>query len=190
MSWFGASSLHIGIERTSKGFRCAVLRKKWQGWQILRLEEIPASEAVKLLDIVTPDSTIASSLLSREELIRSIELPLKRKKDVFQALPFQIEPHLPYPLEKCLFHPLSMTRQGEGTSITLCSIKKESLQTHLEQWHRMGISPDYVTSPSYALAKLSLLFPLPQEPFIFLHFSDEEGTCALVEQGRSCSLVL
>ncbi len=184
MSLFHHSSTYVGIEKTSTSLRLATLLKKSQGWEIAHLREIALEENVNPLDKLPRDAIITTGLSSREVLVRSIEIPLKREKDIQAALAFQVEPLLPYPLEKCILQKTILETQAQGTRLTVFSAKKEAIQHHLELWKTLSIDADRVTSVPQALAAFLQLFPALEEIVFVLHLGEKEGTCALVEKGK------
>lgn len=187
MSFFTHSSIYVGIERTSNGLRIATLLKKSKGWEIAHLKKILWEENVNPLDKLPKDAIISTAISSKEVIVRSLEIPLKKEKDIQAALPFQAEPLLPYPVEKCILQKTNLECLPSSTTLTVFSIKKEALQSHLEHYRTLTIDPDVVTCAPQALAAFSTLGGFGADPFLVLHLGDKEGTLALVEKGKVLS---
>lgn len=183
MSFFTHSSIYVGIEKTSNGLRMATLIKRSKGWEIAYLREITWEDIVNPLDKLPSDAIISCALSSRDVLVRTLELPLKKEKDIVAALPFQVEPLLPYPIEKCILQKSTLEVTSTGTLLTLFSTKKEALNQHLSQWKSLSIDPDVITCGATGLAAVSTFAQL-EEPILALHLGMEEGTCALIEKGK------
>lgn len=184
MSFYPHSTTCVGIERTTDCIRTATLHKKSSGWEIANLREIPIDSYVKPTEKLPRDAIFATSLSSREVLVRICELPLKKEKDIIAALPFQIEPHLPYPIDRCVLQHTPLHSHANGTTLCVFSTKKETLQHHLNQWNKFSLDPDSVTCAPEALACFSSLLPPSDEPLLLLHLGEREGTCVLLEKGK------
>lgn len=182
MSFFPKAPQVVGIERTAVSFKIALLKKKRKGWEVARLEEVPLD--VNLLDKVPKEALIITALPTKEILVRPLELPLKKEKDIESAYEFQAEPLLPYPLEKGVLQKINIKQQGEGTLLTLLSVKKDHLERHINAFHRSHVDPMVVTGLPVALAQIAAHLPNYQEPQLLLHLDKEEGTIALVEGGK------
>jgi type IV pilus assembly protein PilM len=182
MSFFPKAPEVIGIETTAVSFKIALLKKKRKGWQVQRLEEVPID--VNLLDRVPKEATLATALHSKEILVRPLELPLKKEKDIESAYEFQAEPLLPYPLEKAILQKINIKSHVEGTLLTLLAVKKEHLERHIHFFNERHLDPMVVTGLPMALSNIASHLPNAEEPQLLLHLDKEEGTVVLVEGGK------
>src|SRR5262245_61466796 len=92
--------LFIGIEPVSStSFKIAVIKKRGKGWVFPFLQEMESEE---LLELLKTFPNTCTGILSRDVLVKSLFIPVKGEKKIQAAFEFQIEPLLPYPLDKCL----------------------------------------------------------------------------------------
>src|SRR5262245_56287587 len=133
MSFFSNEPLYIGIETTSHHLRIAVIKKSKQGWDVVALKEVPSSGAHSFIAPFEKKSLITTVLAQRQVMVRTLTLDLKRESDVQKALEFQIEPHLPFPIEEAILQ--AQIRKGEekGFQVTVFALKESALKEDLER---------------------------------------------------------
>lgn len=182
MNFFCAETLFLGIDVDKEKCRCALLKKRGPtSWKVVALEEFSLEEKQAIRNFVPSQCLIATALPSQEVLVKSLNIPLKGEKEIAAAFNFQIEPLLPYPLEKCLPIYLKAGEKTQGSHLTALSAKKESLEKHLQFFKEYGIEPDKVFTPSLALAALA---DPTLELFLFMHIGADSGLCCLIERGK------
>lgn len=184
MSFFPRPPLYVGIEKTSSFLKIASLQVRRGRWEIVDLKEIPVTSDVKQLDIPSQESICISILESREILSRSLELPLTQDKDIAAALEFQVEPLLPYPIDKAVLQFLKAERQPLGTLITLLSARKDHLQEHLDGLKKLNIEPEIVTAIPIALAALTEELSPTKEALCVVYLGETLSSCLLVQEGK------
>ena len=161
-----------GIEAGPEGLKVALIAFAGPGKmrvQELLLVPIGAEPAIP------QDALIVSGLDSREVLIRTLTLKLK-KRALEATIPFQIEPLLPCPLESVI-----LAKQILGDTVTVFAAAKSHLQAHLET---QRIEPEQVSCTPAALLTISKLLPPIEGGRILLHL-DRTGSCALLISGES-----
>lgn len=171
----------IGLEKTSSIIKFANASLSKGRVTLKELKEVPIDS---WKDIQKQSSIVSTGLDSRDLLIRSLSLPLKKDKDIDAALPFQAETLLPYPIEQALLGWNKIEQRDENTEILFFSAKKDSLQKHLEQWQSLEIEPEIVASESIALARFLTFYSSVTEPCFVIHINEGNITCALVRQGN------
>lgn len=179
-------SLHsIGLEIEGpilKGARLAIFKNKPI---ISELFEQTHSDIVNQLYIEKADhSLLITSVNSQDVLIRPLEIKLKKEKDVDATLAFQAESVLPYPIENGILDRVIVGPSQEGTLLTLCAVRKDHLQQHLESWDALKIEPEVVTCVPASLAAFANFYHSAENPIIVLHLGYAVTTCALVHQGK------
>ncbi len=150
----------LGIVKNQNSLRWVLAR--WDGkFVIERMEEslqIPDDIlSIKNLKIVT--SLEGSSVLRRD-----LKLPLTTSNTILQALPFQLEPLLPYPLDQAIVYP-QMHPSGKETFVAAWVTTQETVNNHLEKWQSFNIEPDLISCETLALARWARAF-FPNEPEI------------------------
>ena len=132
----------------------------WDGkFVIERMEEslqIPDEVlSIKNLKIVT--GLEGSSVLRRD-----LKLPLTASNTILQALPFQLEPLLPFPLDQGIVYP-QMHPSRKETFVVAWVATYEIVTGHLEKWKVFNIEPDLISCETLALARWARVF-FPNEP--------------------------
>lgn len=176
MTFIPKDPLFIGVDFASS--KVAFVKKKGKGWVFPKLAEF--SEEI----LATKEETIAVGIPTREVLIKNLTIPLKGEKEIRAAFEFQVEPILPYPLDKCIVDYVKSQEKEQGSSLTCFSIKKETLAKYLKLF---SFEPNFVTTTSLAIAALVEELPSSSDPFFFVHIGKEEGTFALFEKGKILS---
>lgn len=184
MSFFPTKPQFVGIELTSSSIKIVSLRKNRNGWEILNLKEVSLEKPVNPLYNISKEGTVISSISSREVLVRNVEMQIKRKKDIFSALEFQVEPLLPYSCDKAIIQAQIIAETNKKTLLTAFSVRVDHLENHLKQLGDFHIEPEKVTCIPYALAAFSTLSPLSHSPLLVVHVGCDEVSCALVEKGK------
>lgn len=117
-------------------------------------------------------------------LIRSLFLPLKKEKDIEEALSFQAEPLLPFPVEQSILEWQVVSREEKGCVITLFALKKDVLNSHLKALDTYGLDPEVVTSYASALAEFGGNFVKTEKPYFILHVDNENCLAILIKDGK------
>lgn len=188
MTLIPKEQIFVGLEITPKSFKIAAIKKRGKSWLVPILEEIPRHEEEKLQKLLPKEAILVTTLPSREILIKNLHIPLKDEKEIKAAFEFQVEPLLPYPMDKSLVAYIKTGEKEQGTNLAVFAIKKETFLTHLETWKSfIPYDIDCVTSPLAALCFLSRHFVTPVDPFFLIHIGKEEGNAALIEKGHIIS---
>lgn len=137
---------------------------------------------------VSADPILATALGSHEALFRTLTLPITHPRKAMAALPFQLETLLPFSLEEALIA-TSIAKQPKGTpvSISLFATKKQTLQTHLENYQTLKIDPDYVTPVQLALYRLARWL-FPQEHSIHILYIGASKSCFVATSSQQVTL--
>ncbi|CDR34419.1 pilus assembly protein PilM [Criblamydia sequanensis] len=117
-------------------------------------------------------------------LIRSLFLPLKKEKDIEEALSFQAEPLLPFPIEQSILDWQIVSHEEKGCVITLFAVKKDALSLHLKDLESYGLDPEVVTSYSSALAEFGGHFVKTDRAYFILHVDNENCLATLLKEGK------
>jgi len=127
---------------------------------------------------------IVSALDSDEVLIRTLDVKLKKERDIDSVLAFQAEPLLPYPVENAVLDRMTASQNPEGTQLTLIAARKDHVKQHLDRLETLELAPDVVSCVPVALAFFSKLATTTDKPHFILHLGKRQITCALVKDGK------
>lgn len=141
-------------------------------------------EQKEQLEELTNRSLVVTSALTQNILVRPLELKLKKNRDIEAALSFQVEPLLPYPAENAIIDSALLSKDKEGSKLTVFAMRKDHLAQHLSQWQALEITPEVVSAPPQALAAFANQFVANDSPYYVLHLSLNNSFCVLVDKGK------
>lgn len=180
---FNPKILAFGIERRGSLLKIAAVQKKYRHLVLKELFSIDLTS--EKIDVLLKDHPILITALSGKEiLVRTIELPLTKDKDIVEALPFQAEPLLPYPMEEAILTYQVLEKGEDSTTIALLSTRKEILQKYLEEWQKIPIEPEQVSSIPAALSRFSETYLPFDKKYLVLHTQKDCMTCILTQGGK------
>lgn len=184
MFFLSKKPLYIGIETTSNSARFAIIEYAKKEWRLLSLKEVPLTEAHALLLPLEKKGMITTVLSQRQVMVRTLQMDLKKKADVYKALEFQIEPHLPFTLEEAILQTQIKKTEDTGFTVTVFALKEDALAEHLEAHALYRIEPDAVTSHALALAALMLLEKKPDHDEVqcVMNIGEKETTLLLLKE--------
>lgn len=125
-----------------------------------------------------------TALESDEVLIRALDIKLKKEKDIDAVLIFQAEPLLPFPVENAVLDRIFVSKEEDGTQVTLLAARKDYVKQHVEKWGSLQVDPEVVSCVPIALAFYSKLV-VPSDAIHFvLQLGRSWTTCILVKDGK------
>lgn len=176
-----------GIEIGDSKVKVASLQKKKNAYEVLCLKEysLPLSEEnAKTIEKLIAKGPLVSAIDARHLLVRPLDIKLKEKGDIEAALPFQIEPLLPYEVEKALLSYQVKEKYSQGMLLSIFSVRKDHLIEHLEKLKSFSIEPEITTSLPISLALLSSFLSTEKGAHLILHIGDEKSCALIADQGK------
>lgn len=174
----------IGLELTATNIKIAVVNQVHGVPVIEELQSIPLSQASNVKQFYTQQPFITTGVSGSEILLRVLELPLTKEKDINESLIFQAEPLLPYPIDQALLAKQTLNQSAEGTELLLLTLKKEALQAHLDRWQEIQIEPEKVACVQAALCQFGKTYISAEKAVIIVHMQQETTTCVLILEGK------
>jgi type IV pilus assembly protein PilM len=117
-------------------------------------------------------------------IVRPLKISLTKPKDVAAALPFQMEPLLPYSIDEAILDKIVLDKGEEVTQLMVIAAQKEQVASHLAKWENINIEPEIVTAAPAALAALSRYISDEPSLHFIISINEEETVCALVKEGN------
>lgn len=180
----------IGIHLEKEAFRVAILKNEKKTTTIVDLQIFPyGPDNVKLFYNLPPFHTgksvqIVSGLSGSETFIRKLHLPLREKRKILSALPFQLETLIPFPAENILICPLLKPISKKMTSVTVLATVRDHLFAHLDSLKNLDIKPDIVSCHAIALTRFAH-WQFPKEVRILsFHSSQQKVSCVVSEKNE------
>lgn len=176
----------IGLEQTPHLIKGAQVQiKNGTPWvEQLYSIPLPLESTGSVKPLYMKGALLITGLPARDVLIRTLDLPLTKEKDIEAALAFQVEPLLPYPTEQALLTYQVMRQHEEGVQLVAMAVRSDLLQAHLEQWQALKIIPEQVACQQVALAQFGQMYVKSERPYVVLHISDHAMICILTQEGK------
>lgn len=117
-------------------------------------------------------------------LVRPLQVPFKKDSEINDALPYQAETLLPFPLEDALLDWVKVAQDDKGTQLTFAAVKKEAAEKVIGQAKNIGIEPEVLSTMGAAINSFcSHLVPL-EAPYLVIHIGEERALYALINKGK------
>ncbi len=127
---------------------------------------------------------VVSSMEMENVLVRTLELKLKKQKDIDAVFISQAEPIIPYPIENGVLDKFIAFQDKESTRLTVLAVRKDHLNQHIKEWNELHVEPEVVSAEPQALALFANYFAAQTEPFYALHLGVHRSLCVLIDQGK------
>ena len=120
---------------------------------------------------------------SHEVFFRNLQVPFKETRKIRQILPFELEAHLPLPIDE-LDIDFHSVKSADHNRLIAAAIEKSRLQSFLEPIRNAGLEPEIITPRAYAMVRcLMHLGNLPQNCLI-LCTDAAHGVLALISKAQ------
>ncbi|MEW6096121.1 MAG: pilus assembly protein PilM [bacterium] len=96
------------------------------------------------------------NLSRRQILVNIIELPAIKKDLITQALKYEVEEHIPYPIEEVYYDYQILGQEEKKTNILLVAVRKEVVDPYLQILSQTSLSPLFVDVDSFGVINLCL----------------------------------
>lgn len=168
----------LSIHPDGEYFKVALLSLKNKKMKIefindLRKDIVDLNQLKRKIDTVTKQREdkveVVSALGPDEVLTRTLELPLRKKRSVLKALPFQLESILPFSQELSTTLPV-ITKHAKSSKVKLYSFMNETMDNHIQNIKTFGFNPDWVTTVSSGLARFTQTFASESSDCLVFHF--------------------
>ena len=133
---------------------------------------------------IESDPIVAATLKGTDVIVKTIFIPLFKEKEIAEALNFQIEPYLPYPVDEAILTSEIISSSHEGSLVTVTAVKKDALMAKLDFLRQLGIEPQFICSLQSALASFTQNYLSTDGAVIALHLAEDYITAALVQGGK------
>lgn len=120
-----------------------------------------------------------------QAIIRPITIPFKGKRRVSQAVQFELEPYLAFPIEELLVdHHITAEVDGE-TDVLALGIRRTIAEEQSAILEEAGITPDAVTLDAVSLAGLWTTTQKTKKEIHAQLFIRQNTTCLTITQGKN-----
>jgi type IV pilus assembly protein PilM len=181
---FISSSSSVGLELIPAGIKGARLQKRGKKTSLISLFDIN-QDGTHVNPLYTGRPLVTSSLDGKDVLVRNLYLPITKEKDLAEALPFQAEPMLPFSAEEALLAHQLVSKDQDGSELTLLAVRKTALEEHLERLKPFKIEPEHVGSIQSALCFFGNHFLTESsKTYLIFHIQQQGITSVLIREGK------
>ncbi|MBI4778072.1 pilus assembly protein PilM [Candidatus Desantisbacteria bacterium] len=182
-----------GINISEKAIQIAVLQQAWSSSVVKTYisEIVPAGETCQyvlssLSLQLSSSKDIIISIPRRYVFMKIIEMPSLKDIDLKKALGYEVEEHIPYPIQDVVYD-FCILRQAEKTRVLLVAVQKAVVESYLEMVK--GVSAIDISVSISSLALLSLCLSQEQEKDWMLCYREENCHEIFVVKDGCLSLV-
>ncbi len=195
------SKITIGLEIGSKAIKAVELLHKKGNYELKKLvrveipyekkKEVATLEALRTLirDHRINTRRIVLGVGGESVIVRRVNLPLMRKRELKQAIRWEAERYIPYPIDEiCLdFHILEETsfRKKKEMAVVLVGVKKEVVENHLGLLQKADIIPQIIDANALALYNVfDLSYREGMKRAAILEIGHQVTTLVLMDEGN------
>lgn len=194
----------LGIDLGTYSVKLLYLERRVQDLYILNYLEEPINhssrvpheeqcrtiiEKIMTEQLIQPD-IISVSLPSHLLSARIIELPFSNPKKIGQMIEFELESHIPFPIETVFtdFHLLKAGVDSDSQILCVYALE-ESLSKYLNNLKEAGVDPKYFGAEFIDYAAISQIAMVPNEGYYALLDIGHNSANFLVMEGRELRYV-
>jgi type IV pilus assembly protein PilM len=188
----------LGIDFGSESLKIARVKIKNSRYIVTDFQVIPLSPGVmennlikkreNILDILKPiiaekrmmGLRCVTSVSIPQAIVKNIKLPDMKRKELKEAVKWELAKYLPYPLEQAVFDFKVVNREGENTttylSLILIGIQKEIVDGHIQIINNLALKHSAIDFSAFALYR-GLNIKKSSEP------TEQKGTELLLDMG-------
>jgi type IV pilus assembly protein PilM len=150
----------LGVDLGSTVLKVVELRGTWKGFEVVKTAERrlptdtgvpcpPEETAQALSELLSAHamkpSHVVSAIPAQATFVRNLPLPFRDPRKIREVLKFEIEPHIPYPVEDVIvdFAKIRNLDTG-GCEVLAVAVAKKVMVDHLHVFERAGLVPDVV----------------------------------------------
>jgi type IV pilus assembly protein PilM len=150
----------VGIDLGSTSLKVVELHGGWRGYEVVKAAErrLPTDHgtacppellAQALTELLSAHAIkpahVVSAIPAHLSFVRNLQLPFRDPRKIREVLKFEMEPHIPYPVEEAIvdFAKLRDT-DGAGCEVMAVAVPKSTIDEHLRVFELAGLAPDVV----------------------------------------------
>jgi general secretion pathway protein L len=192
----------IGVDLGSTTIKVVELRGLWKGFDVIKAVERrlpvdngqpcpPEQIAQALTELLSAHairpSQVVSAIPGHATFVRNLLLPFRDPRKIREVLKFELEPHIPSPVEDVIvdFAKIRDTEAG-GCEVLAVAVPKTVMVDHLHVLELAGLSPDIVDWEIFGVVNAYLAWrrhPVPV-PVALINFGASKTTLVIVQGGR------
>jgi general secretion pathway protein L len=150
----------VSVDLGSTTLKVLELRGTWKGFEVVKTAErrlptdpgaacAPETTAQALSELLSAHAIkpthVVSAIPAQSTFVRNLPLPFRDARKIREVLKFEIEPHIPYPVEEVIvdFAKVRDLDTG-GCEVLAVAVSKKALVDHLHILELAGLTPEVV----------------------------------------------
>jgi general secretion pathway protein L len=191
----------IGVDLGSAAIKVVELAGKWRGYELIKAVERrlpvdlgqvcpPEATAQALTELLSSHAIqpgqVVSAIPAHATFVRNLALPFRDPRKIRDVLKFELEPHLPYPVEEVVVDFATVREVDGGCEILAVAVPKAVLAEHLRVFELAGLTPEIVDWETFGAVNSYLAWrpqPVPA-PVALVNLGASKTTISILRQGR------
>jgi general secretion pathway protein L len=192
----------IGVDLGSHTLKVVELRSTWKGYEVVKAAERrlptengilcpPEQVAQALTELLSAHAIkpahVVSAIPAHATFVRNLVLPFRDARRVREVLKFELEPHIPYPVEDVIvdFAKIRDTETG-GSEVVATAVPTTTMAEHLRIFELAGLMPEMVDWEIFGELNAYLAWRSSPDPgpVALVNLGASKTTVKIIKDGR------
>jgi general secretion pathway protein L len=191
----------VSVDLGSTALKVVELRGTWKGFEVVKVAErrlptdtgttCPPEEMAQALSELLSAHAIkpthlVSTIPAQATFVRNLLLPFRDPRKIREVLKFEIEPHIPYPVEDVIVDFAKIRNiDTSACEVLAVAVPKKVMAEHLHILELAGLSPEVVDWEVFAELNGYLAWrPSPEShPVVLVNLGASKTTVKIVQEG-------
>lgn len=192
----------VGIDLGSTSLKVVEVRGTWKGHEVVKAVERrlptdpgvtcpPEQTAQALTELLSAHAIkpahVVTAIPAHVTFVRTLQLPFRDPRKIREVLKFEVEPHIPYPVEDVIVDFVKTGDTGPaGCEVLAVAVPKTTLADHLRIFELAGLVPQVVDWEIFAglNAYHSWRPSAPPGAVALVNLGASKTTVTIVQHGR------
>ena len=150
----------VGVDLGSTALKVVELRGTWRGFEVVKVAERrlptdtgvacpPDQVAQALSELLSAHAIkpahVVSAIPAQATFVHNLQLPFRDPRKIREVLKFEIEPHIPYPVEDVIVDfAKSRDLDSGGCEVLAAAVSKTAMADHVRIFDLAGLVPEVV----------------------------------------------
>jgi type IV pilus assembly protein PilM len=191
----------VSVDLGSTALKVIELRGTWKGFEVVKVAErrlptdtgvsCPPEETAQALSEVLSahaikPSRVVSAIPAQTTFVRNLPLPFRDPRKIREVLKFEIEPHIPYPVEDVIIDFAKVRNlDAGGCEVLAVAVPKRVMADYLHIFELAGLTPEVVDWEIFAELNGYLAWrPLADSgPVALINLGATKTTVKIIREG-------